>query len=85
MPNRTRVLAPVFVENMPTIICDADGVLVTNQLGDQIHSWRMSRHKALNIAASISAAVALWERHEARKPNNVKPFAHRAAKARAGH
>jgi hypothetical protein len=81
--SRPRIKPPVFVENMPVITCDADGVLITNQLGDEIHSWRLSRHKALNVAASISAAVALWERDQ--KRGNVRPFAHRAAKAPTAH
>jgi hypothetical protein len=53
---------------MPTVTCDAEGVLMVNTMGDELHSWRMSVHKALGIAALISAAVAKWER-EAKRDN----------------
>lgn len=81
MPGRVRIVPAVYVDKTPEIVCDADGVLITNQLGDTVHSWRMSRHKALGIAANISAAVALWERDQKRvEPDNVRAFAHRSVK-----
>lgn len=73
MPTRTpRVVPPVFVDRMPEVICDADGVLITNQLGDTVHGWRMSRHRALNIASLIVAAVSKYERE--RGTGNVTPI-----------
>jgi hypothetical protein len=65
------VLAPVFVDRVPTVTCDADGILITNQLGDEIRSWRMSRHKALGMAAAVTAAIAKWERDEAKRSKVV--------------
>lgn len=83
MPSRTpRIVPPVFVDRMPEVICDADGVLITNQLGDTVHGWRMSRHRALNIAASIVAAVGKFEREEGR---NVTPFAKPKNDRPSGH
>jgi hypothetical protein len=70
MPGRVRIAPPVFVDRMPEVICDADGVLMSNQLGDTHHSWRMSRHKALNLAALIVASVSDWERQQ--KAGNVR-------------
>lgn len=72
-----RIAPEVFISTTPTITCDEDGVLMSNQLGDTLHSWRCSRHRGLNIAALIVAAVGQWEREQTHR-EVVVPFANTA-------
>lgn len=82
MPNRVRVAPPVYVDNVPEVSCDADGILIRNQLGDTLHAWRMSRHNALRLVELIKRALSEFERTQGK---NVTPFRKAKGERPPGH